>query len=82
MGVGTYNDDRGNLVGVVDVLARRRWQAVAAPAPLSPVQLGTMPRQAVNIDAVGCDPEGTCFLVGNYQDSQGNTFGLIDTYRR
>lgn len=78
--VGTYNDSLGNSVGLIDMLSRGIWHAVPAPAPTSPFQLGIAVRQAVTVHAVSCAPDGFCLLVGNYQDTAGNTFGLIDTY--
>lgn len=81
MSAGTYNDALGNSVGLIDLFAAGTWQAVAAPAPSSPFQLGITTRQAVTVTDVACSPDGTCALVGTYEDGQGNTFGLIDRYR-
>ncbi len=78
--VGTYNDSKGNSVGLIDMLSRGTWRAVPVPAPESPFQLGILVRQTVTVQAVSCAPDGFCVLGGNYQDTAGNTFGLIDTY--
>jgi len=78
--VGTYNDSKGNSVGLIDMWDRGTWRAVPVPAPESPFQLGILVRQAVTVQAVSCAPDGFCVLVGNYQDTAGSTFGLIDTY--
>jgi hypothetical protein len=81
MGAGTYNDDFGNSIGLIDLLSGGPRQAVAAPAPAGPFQLGITTRQAVTVNAVSCSGDGTCALVGTYEDAQGDTFGLIDRYR-
>jgi hypothetical protein len=62
------------------MLSRGTWRAVPVPAPESPFQLGVLVRQTVTVQAVSCAADGFCVLVGNYQDTAGNTFGLIDTY--
>jgi hypothetical protein len=80
LAVGTYNDSKGNSVGLIDMLRRGIWRAVPVPAPESPFQLGILVRQTVTVQAVSCAPDGFCVLGGNYQDTAGNTFGLIDTY--
>jgi hypothetical protein len=77
---GTYNDSKGNSVGLIDILNRGIWSPVPAPAPASPFQLGIRVRQTVTLQALACAPDGFCVLAGNYQDTAGNTFGLIDTY--
>jgi hypothetical protein len=79
--VGSYGDAKGNDIGLIEMFRNNRWYATVAPAPTGPFQLGITPRQAVLLRAVSCDPQGTCFAVGNYQDNQGFTYGLIDTYR-
>jgi hypothetical protein len=63
------------------MLHQAAWRASAAPAPPSPFQLGVLVRQTVVLQAVSCARDGFCVLVGNYQDTAGNTFGLIDTYK-
>lgn len=78
--VGTYNDSKGNSVGLIDMLRRGTWRALPVPAPESPFQLGILVRQTVTVQTVACAPDGFCILGGNYQDTAGNTFGLIDTY--
>ena len=78
--VGTYNDSKGNSVGLIDMLHRATWHAVAVPAPESTFQLGIVVRQTVTVQTVSCAPDGFCVLGGNYQDTAGNTFGLIDNY--
>ncbi|HUC15865.1 MAG TPA: hypothetical protein VMS00_15550, partial [Acidimicrobiales bacterium] len=78
--VGTYNDSKGNSVGLIDMVHRGTWRAVPVPAPESPFQLGILVRQTVTVQAVSCAADGFCVLGGNYQDTAGNTFGLIDTY--
>jgi hypothetical protein len=78
--VGTYNDSKGNSVGLIDMLHRGTWHAVPVPAPESPFQLGVLVRQTVTVQTVSCAADGFCVLGGNYQDAAGNTFGLIDTY--
>jgi hypothetical protein len=78
--VGTYNDSKGNSVGLIDMARLGTWRAVAVPAPASPFQLGVLARQTVTVQTVTCAPGGFCILGGNYQDTAGNTFGLIDTY--
>jgi hypothetical protein len=50
------------------------------PAPQGPFQLGILVRQTVTVQTVSCAADGFCILGGNYQDTAGNTFGLIDTY--
>jgi hypothetical protein len=79
--IGTYNDSKGNSVGLVDMIQRGTWHAVPAPAPESPFQLGVLVRQTVTVQTVSCAADGFCVLGGNYQDAAGNTFGLIDTYK-
>jgi hypothetical protein len=81
LAVGTYNDSRGDSVGLIAMLRHAAWRASAAPAPPSPFQLGIRVRQTVVVQATSCAPDGFCVLVGNYQDTAGNTFGLIDTYK-
>jgi len=78
--VGTYNDSKGNSVGLIDMLHRGTWSAVPVPAPESPFQLGILVRQTVTVQTLACAPDGFCVLGGNYQDTAGNTFGLIDDY--
>lgn len=80
MGVGTYNDAKGNSIGLIDVFSSGRWWALAAPAPIGRFQLGLTVRQAVTVTSVSCTGTGACTLVGSYQDSAGHTFGLIDSY--
>ena len=80
MAVGTYNDAKGNSVGLIDMLQRGTWRAVPVPAPQGPFQLGILVRQTVTVQTVSCAADGFCVLGGNYQDTAGNTFGLIDTY--
>jgi hypothetical protein len=78
--VGTYNDSKGNSVGLIDMVRRSTWRAVPVPAPESPFQLGVLVRQTVTVQAVSCAPDGFCVLGGNYHDTAGDTFGLLDTY--
>jgi hypothetical protein len=78
--VGTYNDSKGDSVGLIDMLHRGTWRAVPVPAPESQFQLGILVRQTVTVQTVSCAADGFCVLGGNYQDTAGNTFGLIDTY--
>jgi hypothetical protein len=80
MAVGTYNDAKGNSVGLIDMLQRGTWRAVPVPAPQGPFQLGILVRQTVTVQTVSCAADGFCVLGGNSQDTAGNTFGLIDTY--
>jgi len=81
VGAGTYNDSIGNSVGLIDQYSSGSWRAVAAPAPNGPFQLGITDREAVTVTGVACSPDGTCALVGTYEDGQGDTFGLIDRFR-
>ena len=80
MGVGTYNDAKGNSVGLIDILENGQWRALAAPAPIGKFQLGVTVRQAVTVTSVSCTRSGACTLVGSYQDPTVSTFGLIDSY--
>jgi hypothetical protein len=65
---------------LIDMLHRGTWSAVPVPAPESPFQLGILVRQTVTVQTLACAPDGFCVLGGNYQDTAGNTFGLIDDY--
>ena len=80
--VGSYRDTTGHNYGLLDTLARGRWQAAAAPEPgrdPSGVQPGNdVNKQAdASLSAVDC-PDGRCVTVGFYKDAHGNFTGLVE----
>jgi hypothetical protein len=82
--VGQYEDANGDMYGLIDTLANGTWSASAAPEP-STNGFGTAPgtdtdmHQSASLDAISCASTTTCVAVGQYEDADGNTFGLIET---
>jgi hypothetical protein len=83
--VGQYEDANGGAYGLIDTLSDGAWSASAAPEP-STNGFGTAPgtdaqgKQKANLEAISCATTTSCIAVGTYQDADGNTFGLIETY--
>ncbi|MGB9113235.1 MAG: IPT/TIG domain-containing protein, partial [Acidimicrobiales bacterium] len=83
--VGQYQDSNGENYGLIDSLANGAWSASAAPEP-STNGFGTAPgtdasgKQAANLEAISCPTATSCTAVGTYEDADGNTFGLVETY--
>jgi hypothetical protein len=83
--VGQYDDTNGASYGLIDTVSNGTWSAAAAPQP-STNGFGTAPgtdasaKQAANLDAITCSSTTSCVAVGHYEDADGNTFGLIETY--
>lgn len=82
--VGEYKDANGDAVGLIETLANGTWSATAAPEP-STNGFGTAPgtdtsaKQAASLDAISCPSTASCVAVGQYEDADGNTFGLVET---
>ena len=74
---GNYLDTSFNQLGLIETFSSGTWKAATAPlSGLSPAA-GTTPY--VNLYGPNCPATGSCFLVGSYDDSSGDTHGLIET---
>jgi IPT/TIG domain len=83
--VGQYKDANGYTYGLIDALANNAWSATAAPEPSTngfgtAAGTDTSGKQSASLDAISCPSTSSCFAVGQYEDADGNTFGLIETY--
>ena len=82
--VGDYEDANGFVYGLIEVLSGGTWTATAAPEPATN-GYGTAPGTDTNtkqqgaLTSVTCVSATSCLAVGRYKDSDGNTFGLIET---
>jgi hypothetical protein len=72
LAVGTYADLSGNTQGLILADSSGTWTAAKAPLPAN---AGSNPED--DLDAVSCASTGACVATGNYQDSSGNTQGLL-----
>lgn len=83
--VGEYEDANGDRYGLIDALANDVWSAIAAPEPTTN-GFGTAPgtdgdgHESASLDAISCPATTTCVAVGEYEDADGNAFGLVDTF--
>ena len=81
--VGSYKDSKGFQIGLIDVLDRGTWGALAAPEPSTDSLAGQPGNDATGeagtaLKSATCAPAGLCIAVGTYNDSKGNSVGLID----
>ena len=82
--VGFYYDTDGNRFGLIDTLASGTWSAAAAPEP-STDQVSSAPGYSAlgagvaTLSAVACESTTSCVAVGDYNDADSNTLGLIET---
>ncbi len=76
--VGTYFDSAVNgRVGLIETLASGSWSATTAP--LSGLSPAPSANPGVNLATISCSTSSACVAVGEYNDSSGNTQGLIET---
>jgi hypothetical protein len=77
--VGDYsnNTNSGNVVSLIDTLAGSTWSAQAGPAPAN---AATGASASHDLLSVACSGRGACLAGGNFADTSGNYFGLLDTY--
>jgi hypothetical protein len=72
--LGFYVDPKGTVHGTLDTLANGTWTSTVAPLPAH----AASDRQST-LDEVACPAAGSCIVVGDYIDSNGNYRPLIDT---
>ncbi|MGA8296656.1 MAG: IPT/TIG domain-containing protein, partial [Acidimicrobiales bacterium] len=81
---GQYKDADGNEIALAEQLANGGWVPTAASEPATN-PLGTGPGYTTtgggraNFNAVACPAAGTCEAVGNYNDTNHNRYGLVDS---
>ncbi len=84
--VGEYFDDAGFTWGLIDSEAGGTWSSIAAPEPATnaaargPGDETGNGNQGAQLTGVSCASRDFCVAVGSYQDADGFTWGLIDTY--
>jgi hypothetical protein len=74
--VGEYADTSSQYRGLIDTLAGGVWTPTEAPEPAN---RGTGSNQSADLSSVSCTPDGGCTAVGYYDDTSGDSWGLIDT---
>jgi hypothetical protein len=75
--VGNYEDSSGHTYGLIETLSGGTWSAAVAPMPAG---AGTDVEHGYAVlDGVSCPATTSCTAVGNYVDSAGFSYGLIDT---
>ena len=76
VGVGVVfnfiSDGPNTWSGVIYTLANGSWQMQVAPVPDDY-------DNSLTLNGVSCPDDGTCFIVGTYQDADDNSYGLILT---
>jgi hypothetical protein len=72
--LGFYVDSKGIVHGTIDTLANRTWTSTVAPLPAR----AASDRQST-LYAVTCPAAGSCVVVGDYIDRNGNYQPLIET---
>jgi hypothetical protein len=71
---GDYLDSSGHLQGLLETLSDGTWSPTEAPLPAD----ATSNPNAV-LDAVTCASSTSCAAAGTYEDSAGNTNGVLET---
>lgn len=74
---GTYLDSAGASLGLLLTETAGAW--AAGLEAVLPGNAATGTKQNVSLDAVSCPAPGTCSAVGDYNDSSGNSDGLLLT---
>jgi len=72
--LGFYVDPKGIVHGTIDTLANGTWTSIVAPLPAR----AASDRQST-LYAVTCPAAGSCVVVGDYIDRNGNYQPLIET---
>jgi len=73
--VGEYRDSNGNGQGLIETLSEGVWVPIEAPLPAN----ASATQQAAAVDGITCRSGGVCIGWGTYEDTNGNTQGLIET---
>jgi hypothetical protein len=73
--VGWYDDSAGNMEGLVLSGVGASWHAMEVPLPADAST--TLPNAALS--SVACSSATSCIAVGSYQNSSGNTSGMLLT---
>jgi hypothetical protein len=78
--VDTYQDMDGNVHGVAETLAGRKWTPTGLPLPAD----AAMPQNSAfgGFGDASCMPGGDCSATGLYIDSSGSIAAAIDTLSR
>jgi IPT/TIG domain len=71
---GHYNATTGVVFGLIDTLSGGNWTDIEAPLPAN---AGSNP--IVALSSVSCPSAGSCAAVGQYKDTGGFYYGLIET---
>ncbi|HMD45334.1 MAG TPA: IPT/TIG domain-containing protein, partial [Acidimicrobiales bacterium] len=76
--VGYYTDGSHKFTPVIDTLSGGTWSALQGPEPAN---AGTDAGGTANarLNAVACGAAGSCAAVGYYNDTNGKSWGLIET---
>jgi len=70
--LGKYKDALGNENELIDTLSDGTWRAIEAPLPAGASTL-------ISLSSVACSSATKCYTVGTYDDSSGDSHGLLDT---
>ena len=76
---GQYKDTSGFDYGLIDTYAFSAWQANQAPEPATSGTDGDTFQDA-SLSGVSCPTTATCVLVGNYNDTTGYEYPLVDQF--
>jgi alpha-tubulin suppressor-like RCC1 family protein len=76
--VGDYEDTNRYYYGLIDTLAGGTWKATPAPDPANSGTDGDGEQYAF-LYALSCPSAGNCAAVGDYEDTSGYEYGLIET---
>jgi hypothetical protein len=72
--VGGYEDASGDEQGLIDAVSGGNLTGTEAPVPTN---AGSNPQ--AGLASVACASAGSCTAVGSYEDTSGDTDGLLDT---
>ena len=77
-GVGNFQDGSSFGYGLIDTLSGTSWSATSAPEPSNAGTDGDSHQQAL-LTSVSCPSSTSCAAVGEYDDTSGQVFPLMDT---
>ncbi len=77
--VGYYEDTGAYTYGLIDTLSAGTWTATEAPEPAN-AGTDADKHQHLSLSAVSCPSANSCTAVGDYYDTNGTQYGLIETF--